>query len=389
MLAKEYLASTLKFSQLINMKYALITSTFLFPLSLLLQAGNLSVSITPFQSAEGFLEERQFRFLQTETLVPVEQNTATHILIEGLLPVSADTPHVVSSSYTAININTGAEQDKGHVLLELPPSTPEEGVVTSPIVGIVQRNGSWSQLNTSPVPSNVGNSMGSSVYDPVAKTIQFSLQRTVNNVQENIAGTASYSTDGQSTLILSPFSLTVNQQTFDFPQTILYRNGRTFAGELPATLPPTNFDPNSALYFLSLIDNTDSDADNIPDLIDADAPSETWLSNAVVQPDGSYSNWNGQFYLLESGKTDRTWTYHTQHGFWYVHSNGKNSAFFFDYQLNWVWTANFTYPFIYRFHDNSWYFFFNDSGGAGKTRYFSRLNSKGEWEFIGFPVSGE
>lgn len=371
------------------MKFSILTSSFTFLLPLILQAGDLTISVTPFQTAQGFLTEREFRFLQTEELVPAEQNTATHILIEGLLPVSEATPNVVSSPYTAININTGAEQDKGHVTLELPASTPEEGVVTSPIVGIVQRNGSWSQLTTTPVSSHVGNSSGPSTYDAGAKTIQFSLQRTVNNVPESITGTATYSTDGESTVTLAPFSLTVNQQTFDFPQTILYRTGNTFAGELPATLPPANFDPDSALYFLSLVDNTDSDGDSIPDLIDSDLTGGSWISSAVVQGDGSYLNWNGQFYFLEAGKTDRTWTYHFQHGYWYVYSNGANNAFFLDYQLDWLWAASFTYPYVFRFADASWYLFFTDSGGAGKTRYFYALRPGGIWEFVGFPVSGE
>ncbi|MDX2109388.1 MAG: hypothetical protein SFY80_04015 [Verrucomicrobiota bacterium] len=312
-----------------------------------LMAGNLTVTVTPYQKASGFLADRNFRFLQTEAYV--SPNAATHILIEGLLPASTTNANLVSSAYTAINIDTGVEQDAGYVTLELPASTPEAGVVTSPIVGIVQRAGAWSAQTLTPVTSNIGGSTGASSYDSTAKTLALTLSRSVNGSTQNISGSANYTITDANTVTLAPFSLTVNAATFDFAQTVLKRNGTTFSGELSANLAPANFDADSALYFLSLIDSTDSDGDGIPDLADsAIAPPPTSILGTATGPN--------QFYVTGAGFKWQEEIGHVYDGF---------------------------YPFVFVFSSANWiYIFAGDSTEAGG--YFIYDFNKAQFGYTGY-----
>lgn len=337
----------------------------------LAMAGSGTISVTPYQKPSGLLTDRNFRFLQTETMVADAQNSATHILIEGLLPVDPATPAVVSSAYTAINISTGAEQDAGYVIMELPQSTPEPGVVTSPVVGIVSRAGAWNSFSPTPVATSVGNSNGQGTYDGQAGTLSISLNQAGG---KTITGSASYTIVDGETVQVQPFTLTVNSEQFPFLATTLKRSGTSYTGVLEAsTPPPLQYVPDSLMFFLSMIDTTDADTDGLPDFSDAviNGPQTDWDTGATSLGSDSFDlPWFGKYTTY--GAHNQNWLFLWEHGFVWVYGMAPNSIFLYTLDMDWMWTGQGTYPFMYRFASGAgyWMVYYQGTGSSTTPRWF-------------------
>lgn len=309
-----------------------------------LVASTLEISITPFQNAQGILSDRSLRFLQTESLLADAQNNSTHILIHGLTPMDASSPEKVTSEYSGIVISTGAETDRGYVTLEMPASAPEANVVTSPVVGIVQRAGPWSSRTLTPVNTTVGEAAGQSSY--TANAITFSLTKG----GKAVTGTANYTTSGQNTITLAPFSLTLDGQTYDFDGATLPLIGsNTFSGIIDVSSPPAAQLPDSAFFMLNITDATDADGDGIPDIVDTNIVQpvectvfDTLFTGQIFAPleNDFYFNWSdsgyyyGGFCPFLYDFTAATW--------WYVFDGSTDPVGFF----------------AYNFSENKWYFIY-------------------------------
>lgn len=198
-----------------------------------------------------------------------ETNTSTHILLEGLTQFDGT---VYQSSYSAVDTDSGGTvQDAGIVLMDIPNMAPlPEGTVASPIVGVIQRAGSWDNYNVQLPSSTVGQSSGTGDYGD--GSISFALSR--NN--ENFSGTAGYTVVDENTLTLSPFSLIKDGvASYTFDETTLEWNGSAFVGTLISTDEAPGFD--SLIFAFNLSDVPDADMDLVPDITDPSIDSSvTW-----------------------------------------------------------------------------------------------------------------
>lgn len=229
-----------------------------------LSASEMTVKIHPFSvpGSFNFVDSNvEFRF--SEQAGSGAQNNSTHILIEGLTPIEPGS-NVVASSYQGINLSTGSVQDVGMVMLTLPAGAqPPSGSVASPIVGIVQREGAWSNFNPSPVASTtVGSSEGAGNYDSSAGTLQLSLSRN----SETFTGSATYSIVDLNTIAMDAFTLTSGSSTFGFEASTLVREHNRFYGTLLAADSSVGYD--SLLFSIEFVNIPDVNGDGIPDIVD-------------------------------------------------------------------------------------------------------------------------
>jgi hypothetical protein len=92
---------------------------------------------------------------------------------------------------------------------------------------------------------------------------------------------------------------------------------------------------------------------------DASEHAENWLNLA----------WFGWF-----KETTPLWIYHAEHGNQYVQGTSQSSIYLYDMESNgWFWTAENTYPFLYRFGaGQGWYWYY--AGGQPGSRWFRRMS---------------
>ena len=350
------------------------------------------VTVTPFQKPGTLLAEANFRFLEVETLKPASQNVATHVLLEGLFPVDQDQPLVVSSTYVAVNSASGEEQDRGVELLDLPSSAVDPEVVTSPIVGVVRREGPWSALSPVPVAgTTIGGASGDAGYDRAAGTLSLTLSRLVGATPQSLTGTATYNAVDVDTLYINPFTVSVGGDSFSFAGTTLTRNGFTFTGLLESTgLTGAQYSADSLMYRLTLVDLTDADGDGIPDITDPSVvvgPDPSWTDPAEqVGGDHFRLPWLGDFHRL-GPDLDQAWIYSWEHGLLYAHGATPTSLFLYDFNLGWVWTGQNIYPYLYKFTPGGWILYFEGSAYSGNGRLIFDY-TEGVEDYVMVPPSG-
>lgn len=243
-------------------------------------ASQMTVNINPFSVPSGFnFVDGDVGFRFTELASEGTTSDSTHILIEGLTPVSGS-GNVVASNYQAINLPSGEVQDVGMVVLTLPEGAqPPAGSVTSPIVGIVQRNGAWSNFSPSPLQgTTVGMSSGSGNYDSFTGRLNLNLTRNGTN----FTGTASYTVLDNETIQLAPFALQSGTQSYGFEGSTLVRQGTRFYGTLLASDSSVGYD--SLLFSIEFVDLQDSSGNGIPDIVEGgiQVVAGQWTHNAGI-----------------------------------------------------------------------------------------------------------
>lgn len=112
---------------------------------------------------------------------------------------------------------------------------------------------------------------------------------------------------------------------------------------------------------------------------------QTLLSNSQSYDNGwKYSSWFGWYY--EMGEN---WIYHAECGLIYLQDSGTNSIYIFDKIVGaWFWTSGSTFPYLFKFGNNSgWYWYY--SGGSPNGRWYNRLNDSEAFNqlTINFPSS--
>ena len=197
-----------------------------------LLGSQLDVSISGFADPAAFLSESvQVRFAE---LVPANgTNQATHVLIEGLSPL-ADGSSNYASTYSGINVTTGAIQDSGMVYLIMPnDGQPPEGTIVSPIVGVVQRTGDWSSTFPSATMTDISSGTGATPAGTAnynGSTISFNLS---NGTDQFTAVDVSYQKLDTDTILLDPFTLnTGGFESHQMSESVLIRDGDRFFGTL-------------------------------------------------------------------------------------------------------------------------------------------------------------
>ena len=82
------------------------------------------------------------------------------------------------------------------------------------------------------------------------------------------------------------------------------------------------------------------------------------LANAAEIPgkqNWRESHWFGSFY-----QTHRNWIYHAELGWLYVSGNDSSNIWLWSPRLQWLWTSQGIYPYLYRHLENDWYLFLQD-----------------------------
>ena len=230
----------------------------------LVQAETMTVSVESFLEPTGFsITDGDDLKLRVSELAGPDTNNSSHILLESLSPL-AEGSLVYASPYYGLEVSSGEVQDEGVVYLEMPADVQvPEGSVSSPIVGIVERSGSWEDYNTNTPTSSVGGASGDGEYD--GGSIVLSLVRD----SETFSGAANYSVIDENTIELDPFSLTKDgTDTIELSGATLIRDGGAFSGSVTNLGADALYD--SLLFTVRLADIPDVDADGIPDISDSE-----------------------------------------------------------------------------------------------------------------------
>ena len=227
-----------------------------------LSADVMTVSVDGFGDPTSFVNLDASLNLRVSELVPsAGPNASTHVLIEGLSPIEAGTMNY-SSTYSGINVDSGETQDMGILYLEMPTgSSLPEGVVASPIVGVVQRSGSWADYSLSYPTTSVGNSSGDGAYD--SGTLSLTLIRNA----ETFIGSTSYTVLDTETIEIEPFTLSIDGgASTSLSGTTMLRDGDRFYGTLTNLSDGAAYD--SLLFAIEFSDIPDIDGDGKPDIVD-------------------------------------------------------------------------------------------------------------------------
>ncbi|MFC1453119.1 hypothetical protein ACFLSJ_07250 [Verrucomicrobiota bacterium] len=101
------------------------------------------------------------------------------------------------------------------------------------------------------------------------------------------------------------------------------------------------------------------------------AETELWADATDLGDGWRYSAWLGYF-NTDSG----LWIYHTEHGWMYTAGASSTSIWFYTPDMEWLWSGENTYPYLYRHSDQSWLWYMEGTTGP---RQFANLNT-GLWE---------
>ncbi|HSH09497.1 MAG TPA: hypothetical protein VK995_03865 [Oceanipulchritudo sp.] len=326
-----------------KLPFVLLTS-FMALASTGIVASEMTVSIEGFADPTTFMiTETSDLTLRVTELVPASgTNVSTHMLIEGLSPLEEGTS-VYASTYSGINVDSGAVQDVGILYLDMPAGSGiPEGTVVSPIVGVVQRTGAWSGFSLTYPSTSVG---GSS--DPSASYQSGTISMTLIRDQETFIGSTSYTVVDQDTMTLEPFILTKDGTTsYNMSATTMTRDGDRFYGTLTNLSQGAAYD--SLLFSIKFTGIPDLDKDGIPDISDSEVVAGLvigdWNLTEIgwvygYTPEWGYSLFMGFVYM------DLPWIYQIYHGWNYLSSSfplTPQGLGFFMYNVNdsWIYTQD-------------------------------------------------
>ena len=81
--------------------------------------------------------------------------------------------------------------------------------------------------------------------------------------------------------------------------------------------------------------------------------------------------WLGDFAVMPGG-----WIWHNRHGFMYSASVSSADIWFWTLDMGWLWTSEYTYPFMYRINDGAWLWYQRPSS---QPRWFHNFSTS-TWE---------
>lgn len=107
-------------------------------------------------------------------------------------------------------------------------------------------------------------------------------------------------------------------------------------------------------------------------LLGTPALPQRWHQGATPLGQGwSRFNWLGDFAVMPND-----WIWHNRHGFMYSASPATHDIWFWTQDMGWLWTGEYTYPFVYRLSDGAWLWYQRPSY---QPRWFHNF-SNGTWE---------
>ena len=312
---------------------------------------------------DGFADPTQFSItdssglsLRVAELVPAtDLNSSTHILIEGLSPLE-DGTMVYASPYSGINVDTGATQDVGILYLQMPEgSTLPEGTVASPIVGVVQRSGSWGDYGLTYPDSTIGGSSGDGDYSTTGV-----LQMTLIRDQQAFTGSATYTVLDVDTIEIDPFTLSSDGVvSYDLSGTTLMRDGSRYYGTLTNLSDGAVYD--SLIFSIEFKNIPDLDSDGVPDIADdsvvAGLVPAQWNLTSIGWVYGYTANW-GYSVFMGFVYMQGNYIYQIPFGWMYLFSStpiqgGGTYYWFYSSTLGWIY-VNDTFGGFFQAENNGW-----------------------------------
>jgi hypothetical protein len=277
--------------------------------------------------------------LRVAELVPAAgANASTHILIEGLSPLEPDTLNF-ASPYSGINVDTGVTQDVGILYLQMPSgSALPEGTVASPIVGVVQRSGSWMDL-TFP-ETTLGGSSGPGGYE--SGSIDLALVKGL----EQFNGSVNYTVVDEDTIELDPFTLTKSGPvTYNLSGTTLLRDGNRFYGTVTNLSDGAAYE--SLLFEIQFTGIPDVDFDGIPDISDSIIEGGglvlgEWSLMGIGYVYGSSEQWGYSAYAGFLEMSSMPWVYSPKVGWMYFYQAvpADYAYWLWSPSIGWIYTSS-------------------------------------------------
>lgn len=295
----------------------------------------LTVSINAFGDPTTFeISEGSSLDLRVRELLPAAgANASTHVLVEGLSPLE-DGTLVYASPYQGINADNGEIQDAGVLYLNMPEEASlPAGTVSSPIVGVLQRAGSWDDYGWTAPATSLGGSSGASEY--AEGTLSLTLLRDA----ESFTGTAAYTVVDTDTIELDPFTLTKDgASSYDLSGTTLLRDGNRFYGTVTNLSDGAAYD--SLLFEIELLDIPDLDSDGIPDIsddsVEGGLPVGEWTRLDFGWVYGWTQDWGVSTYMSYVYVPFYPYVYQVDLGWIYHFSSNGTDHYFYDWDLGFI-----------------------------------------------------
>jgi hypothetical protein len=354
-----------------------------------LTGNTMQVTVDSFQQPSGanpfagFTPTVDVRYGELFSLVPDHENVATHIFIEGLVPLASGSNQILSSYYRAYQLPSRQLQDVGSIYLK---ATPNAGLaanaVASPVFGLVRRNGAWSNYTSLFPVAEIAGASGLSTYtgsEQSGGVFNISIERN----GQSFTGSVPYSVLDSETIQLNS-ALSIGG--FTYRPSLLVRDGDRFFGMLESLSASLNYD--AALLTIQITDLPDTDGDGIPDIVDPEilGTGETgimlipgdWIYNTtfgwlygIQNTTWANSNYMGFIHVADYNGVDR-WIYHYLHGWmWYelgTH-NGPSGMWLWSLEYEWINTRESWNGFFYidqLYDGNRW-------GWFGSTELFPEV----------------
>lgn len=332
-----------------------------------LHAAEMTVSIDGFADPTTFMiTDSSDLSLRVAELVPTAgANNSTHVLIEGLAPLEDGTSYF-ASPYSGIDVASGETQDSGILYLEMPAGSElPAGTVASPIVGVVQRAGSWSDFSLSFPSTTIGGASGEGAYETGTLTL------TLTRGSDTFTGSTSYTVVDEDTIELDPFTVTAPGPTsVDLSGVTMLRDGSRFYGTATNLSAGAAYD--SLLYSVQFTSIPDVDMDGIPDISDAEIDASgtldpgVWNLTTAWYIYGHTAEW-GYSPFLGHVLVRFPWLYQPEFGWLYYHSAVGDGS------RHWLWSPETGIGWIYVNQGHGGYFLY-DSGSGWQWNNFLEPN---------------
>lgn len=325
--------------------------TFIFAcLPSLAFGSQLTVNIGSFADPTDFgLEGGPFNLRVGQPYLDASPNLSTHVLLESLVPIESGSD-VYTSPYRGVDLATGTTQDEGLLYMQLPTGASlPEGVVASPIVGVLQRSGPWSDYNLTAPETTLGGASGSGSFD--SGVIELVLIRG----EEAFTGSTTYVVDNENQITLAPFTVVVDGVTsIDLSETILIREGERFIGTVSNLNADAAYD--SLLFSIELTEIPDLDLDGIPDLVDDAVDAGGLVIGEWQRLDFSWvfgltAEWGASDYMGYVYVQALPYVYALNVGWLYAVSSNETQHFFYSSQYGWITVSELDSGFFYYFVD--------------------------------------
>jgi hypothetical protein len=96
-----------------------------------------------------------------------------------------------------------------------------------------------------------------------------------------------------------------------------------------------------------------------------------WVGSADLGGGWRRLDWFGAFWDPGSG-----WIYHAEHGWMYALADTTSSIWFYTFDLGWLWSGSWAYPWLWRANDGAWLYYFRDTSPRA---FYNVTTGQAEW----------